>query len=471
MVATLGLVSTVSLNAMALASAELYHTEANLYGRFEARIRFAAGDGVVSSFFLWKEGSEKSVAYWNELDFEKIGADCRMQTNSIYGQPSANHEQRHQLSGTCSGYHDYRIEWTPTYIAWVVDGQELRRDTGAAASAYSENAKDGMTFHFNIWPGTQDFGGNIKNTTLPVYQHISWVRYSAYNNGNFELKWQQDFQCPDLPEGWQLGDWDSPMGQSTHNPENVGTVDGIGVLALTEDNATGTLGTPPVDSNAGGSSGNGCGGAGGSGGASSGGSSSRRSTSAGGSTAAGDSSAAGGSPAVGGSSVAGGSTSAGGSSAVGGRGGSSANTSTGGNSAGQGGNSSHGGAKGGSNSSGDTTGSGGQSASSNSSGGSSASGGSSSSAASSSSSGGASGGKSSSSSSARGGSSSSSGSSAKGGSSATSGGKSSSSESSESAGDGGCTCRLGQSQHAAAPFAILSLLVLSLICRIRRKGV
>jgi len=69
--------------ARAVASAELYKNQPYRYGRFEARIRYAAGDGVVSSFFLWKAGSEVSGAYWNELDFEKLGSDCRMQTNTL----------------------------------------------------------------------------------------------------------------------------------------------------------------------------------------------------------------------------------------------------------------------------------------------------------------------------------------------------------------------------------------------------
>ena len=73
--------------AMGLASAELYRTQSYTYGRFDARIQFAPGDGVVSSFFLWKDGSDAANAYWNELDYEKIGADCHMQINSIFGNP------------------------------------------------------------------------------------------------------------------------------------------------------------------------------------------------------------------------------------------------------------------------------------------------------------------------------------------------------------------------------------------------
>ena len=169
--ALLFLAATIPATAMGMASAELYGTKPYVYGRFEARMRFAPGDGVISSFFLWKEGSEAAGAYWCELDLEKFGADCRLQTNARYGTSGTNHEQKHTLGGNlCTAYHTYKMEWTPTYLAWAVDNQEIRRDTGANATAFAQNATGGMTLHFNIWPGNQDFGGNINNTTLPVHQ-------------------------------------------------------------------------------------------------------------------------------------------------------------------------------------------------------------------------------------------------------------------------------------------------------------
>ena len=61
---------TVSPHAFAVKSAELFTAASYGYGRFEARMRFAAGDGVVSSFFLWKGGSEIPGTFWNELDMD-----------------------------------------------------------------------------------------------------------------------------------------------------------------------------------------------------------------------------------------------------------------------------------------------------------------------------------------------------------------------------------------------------------------
>ena len=44
------------------------------------------------------------------------------------------------LPDLCTGYRLYTYEWTPAYYAWLVDGVELRRDTGAAAQAFADNA-------------------------------------------------------------------------------------------------------------------------------------------------------------------------------------------------------------------------------------------------------------------------------------------------------------------------------------------
>src|SRR5262245_43712852 len=108
--------------AYAVSSAEFYGSTAYGYGRVEARIRFAAGDGVISAFFLWKNGSEMPGTFWNELDFEKLGADCHVETNAIYGNPATNHNQRAQAPGDpCGGYHTYTYEWTSEAIVWAVD--------------------------------------------------------------------------------------------------------------------------------------------------------------------------------------------------------------------------------------------------------------------------------------------------------------------------------------------------------------
>lgn len=242
--------------ALAVTSAELYTGAAYQYGRFEARLRFAGGDGVVSSFFLWKDGSEISGTFWNELDFETLGADCHLETNAFFGNPGAVHPQKYtQFTDLCSAFHTYTYEWTPEYIAWFVDGTELRREVGDTAKAYADNATAGMQIRFNVWPGDPSFGGNFSPSILPVYQNIDWVQYSSYANGAFTVEWRDDFDAGPLASRWLTGSWPSPKNKSTHDPRNVTIADGNAVLALANDGGGSSVGVPTVPMAGGGAGG------------------------------------------------------------------------------------------------------------------------------------------------------------------------------------------------------------------------
>jgi MYXO-CTERM domain-containing protein len=233
-------------HALAVGSAELYTSQAYQYGRFEARIRFAPGSGVVSSFFLWKDGSEIAGTFWNELDFEKLEADCHLETNAFFGDPEVAHPEAVAPSqDLCGEFHTYKYEWTPEYIAWFVDEVEVRRETGATATAFADNATSGMQLRFNVWPGNASFGGVFDPSILPVYQYIDWVQYSAYADGSFALEWREDFDGEALSSEWSRGNWGSPKNLSTHSRQNVGIVDGYAVLGLTADDALGTEGASP----------------------------------------------------------------------------------------------------------------------------------------------------------------------------------------------------------------------------------
>jgi endo-1,3-1,4-beta-glycanase ExoK len=239
--------SFVPRAALAVKSGELYTEASYTYGRFEASIEFAPGDGIVGAFFLWKAGSEVEGTFWNELDFEKVGAACQLESNAYYGNPAVVHAQRHTPAMLlCGTMHTYAFEWTPTYIAWLVDGVELRRETGEAATAYAENATEGMQYRFNIWPGDASFGGNFDPASLPVYQRIDWVQYSSFENGTFTVEWRDDFNGTALDARWLLGTWDSPKGLSQHDERNVGIVDGKAIIALTTDEGVGEGVPPPM---------------------------------------------------------------------------------------------------------------------------------------------------------------------------------------------------------------------------------
>jgi hypothetical protein len=267
-------------DAHALSGAELIRNTPQRHGRFEARMRFAAGDGIVSSLFLWKPGSELADAYWNEIDIEKVGADCQgYSSNAIYGNPELQSTLRvSSSSDLCSAYHTHSIEWTPEHLIWLLDGVEQRRLTPAELAAFEDNAPTGMQIRFNLWVGDASFGGVFASSSLPARQYIDWVGYSSFtpaagpDGSDFTPLWREEFESA-LGAEWSLGTWPSPLGNSTHSPANVTLTNGIAVLSLTEDDATGFTGAPPIDGSAGSSGGRaGASGAGSGGAATSGGS-------------------------------------------------------------------------------------------------------------------------------------------------------------------------------------------------------
>jgi len=245
---------TLQATPLAVSSAELYRDMPSGYGRFEARVRFAPADGVVSSFFLWKPDSEMADVFWNEVDIEKIGPDCVYSSNVFRGMPETQAPLHIETEADlCGEYHTHAIEWTPDAIVWFLDGMEVRRVEGSVADDFAAYEAEGLQFRFNVWPGTMDFGGNFDPASLPVHQFVNWVAYYEYAPGegdggtDFLPTWREEFDGAAVPAGWLTGSWDSPLGQSTHSPSNVTIVDGMAVLSLTEDDALGFDGEVPAD--------------------------------------------------------------------------------------------------------------------------------------------------------------------------------------------------------------------------------
>lgn len=239
--------------ASATQGAEVYSVGGFGYGRYETRVQFAPGNGVLSTFFLWKPGSEMADIFWLEVDVEKLGPDCMgYSSNAIYGLPQRNHEEHIDWdSDLCGGYHTHGVDWTPDAIVWTIDGVEVRRLEGEAATAFAENSPDGVNMRFNLWQGDASFGGILDESILPVHQYHTWAQFSEHTPGNgpdgsdFTLSWRDEFD--DLGSEWALGTWLSPKNLSTHNPQNATVVDGVLVLSLTADDAVGFTGSPPID--------------------------------------------------------------------------------------------------------------------------------------------------------------------------------------------------------------------------------
>lgn len=239
------------LHAKAYKGAELYSNQSYVYGRYEMRMRTASMSGVVSTFFTYKNGSEVSNTFWEEIDIEVFGKNnaSQWQSNVILGtqRPTINTEQVHNAATPLgSSYHTYVLEWTPDYLAWFVDGTEARRITGTSTVTSLTNAE---TIRFNIWSSTDtNWVGAFDSSQLPVYQFIQYIDYKSYNatTKKFEDSWRDDFNSFDSSR-WGKGNWTFDGNRVDFSPDNIVIKDGVLVLALTAEGATGFTGTVPAD--------------------------------------------------------------------------------------------------------------------------------------------------------------------------------------------------------------------------------
>lgn len=226
--------------------AELYTNEDYQYGRFEARMKMAASSGTVSSMFLYYNDSYMATNPWVEVDIEILGKNPgSFQSNIITGNANAKvtSEKYHTINPSASeNFHVYAMEWTDKYVAWFLDGKEVRRSTEQVRDLVKR-----QDLRFNIWapiPRLSDWVGNFNANALPLYQYIDWVKVYDYvpgqgnygSDNNFKLKYADDFDGNDLHSRWSTADWSFDENNVDLKPDNVAVRNGYAIIGLTRAN-------------------------------------------------------------------------------------------------------------------------------------------------------------------------------------------------------------------------------------------
>jgi hypothetical protein len=199
---------------------------------------------MLSSFFTYYDPASP----WNEIDIENMGRYTNeSQVNTIVPTQADNHVQRLVLPfNPHAGFHTYGIEWTPDYVAWQIDGDEIARQTGGHITQLTMPQKIMM----NVWqPADVGWAGSFAPAQLPVYAYYDWVKYYSYTPGtgdNFTLQWSDDFTTFDT-QRWQKAThtWDGNNAQFV--TENAVLKDGFLILCLTSNATSGfSAGTVPT---------------------------------------------------------------------------------------------------------------------------------------------------------------------------------------------------------------------------------
>lgn len=205
---TLLVLSAAPVHAQQCASGQVMTHDAYQYGRFETRMQSAAGNGVISAFFLYNvDVGCNWPAENNEIDIEMTGnLDDSVQFTTHYPGPWAATQIVPVQFNPHAGLHDYAFEWEPGIVRWFVDDQ----------LAYVQDADyvDGLVYPMRIlmnhWAvDNPNWAGPWDPSAMPLQVRYDVVRYYAYTPGtgtagtgnNFTLQWQDEFDAFD-PQRW-----------------------------------------------------------------------------------------------------------------------------------------------------------------------------------------------------------------------------------------------------------------------------
>lgn len=166
-------------------SASICTRASQLYGRFEAEIKPAKADGMITALFLYRFDP------WQEIDIEFFGKDTTKIMVNVYYNPGEDGTKSNEgVHGTpvvldlgfdaADDYHHYAIEWDPNEIRWFVD-QQLVHVRRSPEPAPIPNLP--MKCYFNTWPPNtmKDLAGDLDYSQLPVKSYVrsfissSWI--------------------------------------------------------------------------------------------------------------------------------------------------------------------------------------------------------------------------------------------------------------------------------------------------------
>ena len=228
--------------------AELRTLEPVLYGKFEARYKPAQGEGLVSSFFVYNDDYPNTP--WVEIDIEILGRF--LQVVDMNAMTPGSHLRTHYVPFyTHLDFFKYGFEWTPDYVAWFINGEEVYRQTADHVADLNHSAKIMM----NIWnPIHEDWVGIWDERVLPRFAYYDWVRYASYTPGSgdtgtdydFTHQWQDEFTEFDTTR-WEKSDNHTWNGnQALFIKENAVIEEDYLILCLTDDQHIGFVdNTPP----------------------------------------------------------------------------------------------------------------------------------------------------------------------------------------------------------------------------------
>jgi endo-1,3-1,4-beta-glycanase ExoK len=162
--------------------AEVQTRERYGHGTYEARIRPAAGSGVVTAFFTYTGGSGGTPH--DEIDFEFLGKNSDKVQLNFFASGVGQHEKVVDLSfDATKEFASYAFQWRPDSLRWYINGRLVHEVSRGSVSALPMwPAK----IFLSIWNGSQeivDWVGPFEPARLPLQAEVEWIAFTRLEDG------------------------------------------------------------------------------------------------------------------------------------------------------------------------------------------------------------------------------------------------------------------------------------------------
>ena len=134
-----------------------------------------------------------------------------------------------------NSFHTFEIQWTPDYVAWYMDGNEVRRaGSSDPGVGYLTKAQNLM---MNFWvPTWSPWGDNFDPAGMPWELQYDWVEVYTYDQTSktFDFQWRDDFTGTSLNTDLWLpsNNWSFDQNNVTFMQSQVSVQDGCLVLTM-----------------------------------------------------------------------------------------------------------------------------------------------------------------------------------------------------------------------------------------------
>ena len=154
---------------------EIHTQQVTGYGRYEVRMRTAAGGGLNTAFFTYT-GPPLGVPAHDEIDFEFLGKTPRaVEVTQWAGTRKGTPVDIDLGFDASAGFHDYVFDWTKNSVRWYVDGKLVH--SSAPGDPMPSHPGD---LYLSLWAGApekDDWLGHF-TYTKPVTAAVAWVKFT-----------------------------------------------------------------------------------------------------------------------------------------------------------------------------------------------------------------------------------------------------------------------------------------------------